>query len=118
MKVILVNAAGTREEHNFASLDDVMGQVGPKYPCIVDGRFGHVEWAGEDTMAVRFVETDQVFQFFAFAHLPEHLQAVSKRFYELAEWMVLELPRNAERTKALNKLLESKDAAVRAKLAR
>jgi hypothetical protein len=118
MKVILINSAGERTEHEFASLDEVMGQVGPKYPCIIDGRFGHVEWAGPETMTVRFVELDQVFQFFAYAHLPERLQAVSKRFYELAEWQVLTLPRNPERTKALNKLLESKDAAVRAALAR
>jgi hypothetical protein len=36
----------------------------------------------------------------------------------LAHRIVEELPRNPERTVALRKLLESKDAAVRAKLAR
>ena len=55
-------------------------------------------------------------QFFAFAHLPEHLQAVSKPFAELAN-TILELPRNPERTVALRKLLEAKDCAVRARLA-
>jgi hypothetical protein len=44
------------------------------------------------------------------------LQGVSKPFCDLAEWMVASLPRNAERTVALRKLLESKNAAVRAKL--
>jgi len=57
-------------------------------------------------------------QFFAFAHLPTHLQDVSRPFGEMAERIVSTLPRNAERTVALRKLLESKDAAVRALLAK
>ena len=60
---------------------------------------------------------EHIIQFFAFAHLPPHLQAVSKPFVELAE-TVLTLPRNPERTVALRKLLEAKDAAVRALLAK
>ena len=60
--------------------------------------------------------TEPIMQFFAYAHLPEHLQIVSKPFCELAEHLAHSLPRNAERTVALRKLLESKDAAVRAKL--
>jgi hypothetical protein len=58
--------------------------------------------------------TDPILQFFAFAHLPEHLQAVSRPFAEVANRLVLDLPRNPERTMALRKLLEAKDAAVRA----
>lgn len=61
--------------------------------------------------------TEHIEQFFAFAHLPPHLQEVSKPFSELAQ-VILTLPRNPERTVALRKLLESKDAAVRAKLAK
>lgn len=57
-------------------------------------------------------------QFFAFAHLPPHLAAVSEPFAKLAEGIVADLPRNPERTVALRKLLEAKDAAVRAKLAK
>lgn len=57
-------------------------------------------------------------QFFAHAHLPPHLAAVSAPFGELAERIVQELPRNPERTVALRKLLEAKDAAVRALLAK
>jgi hypothetical protein len=34
----------------------------------------------------------------------------------IANWMVETLPRNPERSVALRKLLEAKDAAVRAKL--
>lgn len=58
--------------------------------------------------------TEPILQFFAFAHLPEHLQAVSRPFAEVANRLVLDLPRNPERTVALRKLLEAKDAAVRA----
>lgn len=56
-----------------------------------------------------------VLQFFAYAHLPSHLQEVSKPFCELAE-RVADGPQNAESTVALRKLLEAKDAAVRAVL--
>lgn len=59
---------------------------------------------------------DYLLQFFTYAHLPEHLQAVSKPFCELAYQMVETLPSNPERTVALRKLLESKDCAVRALL--
>jgi hypothetical protein len=74
--------------------------------------------------------TETILQFFAYEHLPTHLQRVSKPFCELAHAIVegdnglasgtltfgSPLPRNAERTVALRKLLESKDAAVRALL--
>lgn len=56
-------------------------------------------------------------QFFEFAHLPDHLQAVSAPFYDMAETIAMDLPRNPERTTALRKLLEAKDCAVRAVLA-
>ena len=57
-----------------------------------------------------------ILQFFAYAHLPEHLQEISKPFGDLAQQVVDTLPRNPERTVALRKLLEAKDAAVRARL--
>ena len=57
-------------------------------------------------------------QFFAYDHLPERLRAVSKPFGEMAHAIVQTIPRNPERTVALRKLLESKDAAVRAFLAK
>lgn len=53
-------------------------------------------------------------QFFEYGHLPETLQPVSRRFAETAQWIVANLPRNPERTVALRKTLEAKDAAVRA----
>ncbi len=55
-------------------------------------------------------------QFFEFAHLPPHLQEVSKRFRELAMYIYVGIPDNPERTVALRKLLEAKDCAVRARL--
>jgi hypothetical protein len=54
-------------------------------------------------------------RFFAYAHLPPHLQAVSRPFAVLAE-TVADGSNNAETAVALRKLLEAKDAAVRAVL--
>lgn len=54
-----------------------------------------------------------VFQFFAYEHLPPQLQQISKPFCELAQ-TVASGPQNQETTVALRKLLEAKDAAVRA----
>lgn len=51
---------------------------------------------------------------FAYAHLPEHLRAVSGPFGDLAQTLLDTLPFGRERTKSLDRLLESKDAAVRA----
>lgn len=59
---------------------------------------------------------EPLLQFFAYQHLPEHLQVISKPFGELANLIVETLPRNPERTVALRKLLEAKDCAVRAQL--
>lgn len=59
---------------------------------------------------------EPIMQFFAWGHLPPHLQSVSRPFGELAGIIANTLPRSPERTVALRKLLESKDAAVRAKL--
>lgn len=53
-------------------------------------------------------------QFFTFEHLPDHLKSVSKPFADLASAIERDLPRNPERTVVLRKLLEAKDAAVRA----
>ncbi|MBT0666994.1 hypothetical protein HT136_01260 [Novosphingobium profundi] len=57
---------------------------------------------------------DHILRYFHYSHLPEKLQAASKPFCDLAAHIVTTLPRNPERTVALRKLLEAKDAAVRA----
>lgn len=62
--------------------------------------------------------SEHILQFFAHEHLPPLLQGVSKPFGDLARQIVETLPRNPERTVALRKLLESKDAAVRAFIAK
>ena len=56
---------------------------------------------------------EHVRQFFAYAHLPPHLQQISKAFHDLAE-VVASSSSNPETTVALRKLLEGNDAAVRA----
>lgn len=61
---------------------------------------------------------EHIMQFFAYGHLPPHLAAFSQMFSMLADRIVESLPRNPERAVALRKLLEAKDAAVRAKIAR
>lgn len=61
---------------------------------------------------------EHILQFFTFAHLPPPLQETSKVFRDLAQHIVDTTPRNPERTAALRKLLEAKDAAVRARLAK
>jgi hypothetical protein len=56
---------------------------------------------------------DRLLQFFAYAHLPPELQDASKPFCDLAYWINERYAPNPERTVALRKLLEAKDAAVR-----
>jgi hypothetical protein len=70
------------------------------------------------TFKGKTMEPEHIRQFFDYKHLPEHLQFVSEPFCRLADQIIAELPRNPERTVALRKLLEAKDAAVRAKLAK
>jgi hypothetical protein len=63
-------------------------------------------------------QPEHIMQFFTYAHLPPALQDVSVPFEALAQGIVRNLPRNPERTVALRKLLEAKDAAVRAFIAK
>lgn len=63
-------------------------------------------------------QPEPILQFFAYEHLPPALQEVSKEFAMLAQAIVTSLPRNPERTVALRKLLEAKDAGVRAAIYR
>jgi len=58
---------------------------------------------------------ESILKFFRCDHLPDRLQAISRPFGELA-LHIMKCQRSAERTVALRKLLESKDAAVRAAL--
>lgn len=101
----------------------------------MDGHLGYVSWSPKDVFErtyrnvdaqpsgihpapVQFsgeqLATDPILRYFHYSHLPPVLQAASKPFCGLASHIVTTLPRNAERTVALRKLLEAKDAAVRA----
>lgn len=55
-------------------------------------------------------------KWFKFEHLPEHLQVVSSQFWDVACSLCALVEPGPERTVSLRKLLEAKDAAVRAKL--
>jgi hypothetical protein len=56
-----------------------------------------------------------VLDFFEYTHLPEHLQAASKPFHDLAH-IIASQSSNQETTVALRHLLAAKDSAVRAAL--
>jgi hypothetical protein len=55
-------------------------------------------------------------KYFAFSHLPEKLQTVSKPIGELAEKFEAELPDGPEKSAGMRKLLEAKDCFVRSAL--
>lgn len=57
-----------------------------------------------------------IMKYFAYEHLPAHLQEVSKPIGDLAKLMDDTLPDGDEKSTGLRKLLEAKDALVRAKL--
>ena len=59
---------------------------------------------------------ERMMKWFEFAHLPEYLQVISSKFWEVACSLCELIEPGPERTVALRKLLEAKDAAVRAKL--
>ena len=60
--------------------------------------------------------TRDVLRFFTYKHLPPHLQETSKMFHDLAWKLALQTPPSRELEKSLDRLLEAKDAAVRAKV--
>lgn len=61
-------------------------------------------------------DEDRMLKWFAFDHLREPLKTVSEGFFNLAVAVTGAIDPGPERTVALRKLLEAKDAAVRAKL--
>ena len=65
-----------------------------------------------------FANNEHILQFFSHTHLAPELQQIAAPFAGLANDIVMRLPRNPERTVALRKLLEAKDAAVRAFIAK
>lgn len=59
------------------------------------------------------VKRDDIMKYFEYKHLSPEKAEISRPFCELAEWIHSTLPRNAERSTALRKLIEAKDCAVR-----
>ena len=69
------------------------------------------QMVGETTGDVK-----SVLSYFAFSHLPAHLQPTSAMFARVAVAVVASAPPSRETLKALDHLLAAKDAAVRARL--
>lgn len=61
-------------------------------------------------------EPNPILRYFNWEHLPQKLAVVSRDFEMLARILDQTLPNGPEKSVALRKLLESKDAAVRAAL--
>ena len=58
-----------------------------------------------------------IMRYFQFDHLQGEIQRfIAEQFYSFAHSLESELPDGAEKTVALRRLLESKDAAIRASL--
>lgn len=55
-------------------------------------------------------------QYFTYAHLPPHIQPVSKAFAELASKIETSMTWSPQKDLCMQKLLEAKDCAVRAAL--
>lgn len=62
------------------------------------------------------MEEERMLKYFDYKPLPENLQVVSVKFYELACSLCALIEKGPERTVALRKLLESRDSAVRARI--
>lgn len=60
------------------------------------------------------MQIERMLKWFDYAHLPPRLQTTSKEFCELAAAICTMIEPGPERTVCLRKLLEAKDAAVRA----
>lgn len=133
-KITITVEEGSREAASVQLLDVAMGGAvdATDAPTRVEPGASHEVYIhGSRSVRVDEVQTDtaapapdhdpareHIMQYFAYGHLPVQLAAVSKPFGDLAVAMVATLPRNPERTVALRKLLEAKDAAVRARLAK
>ncbi len=62
------------------------------------------------------MDESPIMRYFEYSHLPNNLQHVSRPFHVLAWVIERDLKSGPEKSVALRKLLESKDAAVRAAL--
>ncbi|AUR93218.1 hypothetical protein NVP1185O_31 [Vibrio phage 1.185.O._10N.286.49.C2] len=83
------------------------------------GHEGYISWSPKDVFERAYQPVKkfdgEIMKYFAFEHLPPHLQEVSRPLGQVAELMA-SLPDGAEKSAGLRKLLEAKDCFVRAKL--
>jgi hypothetical protein len=66
-------------------------------------------------LTIATCEVAELHSFFEYRHLPAHLQAVSKRYSQLAHELCYDFEPSFALVDALRALLVSKDAAVRAR---
>ena len=76
---------------------------------------GYTDLLALERKLIDAVKEEAIMKYFAYKHLPPFLQVISRPWCDLA-LTTLSLPKSAERAVALRKLLEGKDAAVRAAL--
>lgn len=110
----------TLEGPLFAQVGDyvIKGIEGEIYPCKASIFEASYELEHDEPLEPLHPATKHLLQFFEYEHLPKHLQEHSRPFKELARRLTHTLPSNAELTAALRKLLEAKDCAVRARIAK
>jgi hypothetical protein len=104
----------------------LLSHDGPTHREMWDGRmievYDHVHFSPLGDALIELWELtggtmeERMLKWFEYGHLPEHLQAVSQPFGDLARRIAETIAAGPERTVALRKLLEAKDAAVRAAL--
>lgn len=76
----------------------------------------------DEAIAPKVAEDEQlrswypILRYFDYMHLPQNLAMTSRHFWKLSRVLAAMGPNNPETAVALRKLLEAKDAAVRARL--
>jgi hypothetical protein len=106
---------------SVVALHRIAAKVGVEFvECTYDPREGSCVSEGPfDPLAAELntdVGTHRMLKWFKYDHLPVHLQAISRPFLQIAQVVDYLCEPGPERTVALRKLLEAKDAAVRARL--
>lgn len=118
-----LQAGWVRKHQPGPAVQSFLGGYLVKYPD------GYMSWSPKEAFEAGYTKVtmvsdaelanlagEHILQFFSFLHLPHYLQEISRPFAEMAA-LIMREPRNPERTVALRKLLESKDACVRARIA-
>ncbi len=103
----------TGQPNQKATLTHWPNQAGQVVDDLVEGKRKHRSFTAKEE------PEEFLAQFFTFAHLTTpQMRDASRPFAELAMLILARIPRNPERTAALRKLLEAKDCAVRAMVAK